>query len=190
LFINTELFNGRYLFVLVYRGLFYASTDAEHPRAELSNLFVCQAMPNFVQSVIIEAPVVEVFRFHERPDALALLTPSFPPVRVIQRTGGIESGARVELRVGVFRWIAVHTAFVRNQYFQDEQVEGPFAKWVHRHEFEPVAAYTKLTDRIDYELPGGALVNRLFSWAVSLGLSNMFAHRHRVTKRVCEQGPV
>ena len=140
-----------------------------------------------MKSVLIDRPVAEVFRFHEREDALSLLAPAFPPMRVIRRTGGIETGARVELRIGIFRWVALHTAYEKNRLFVDEQVSGPFAKWVHRHEFENAGAGTRLTDRIVYELPGGALVNVLFGWTVTLGLRSMFAHRHRVTKEFCEK---
>ena len=145
-------------------------------------------MPTFVQSVLIDAPVDSVFQFHEREDALALLTPPFPPARIISRTGGIQTGARVELRVGFFRWVALHTAYEKDRLFVDEQIDGPFAKWVHRHEFEASGHKTRLTDRIVYELPGGSLVNMLLGWTVSLGLHNLFAHRHRVTKEVCERG--
>jgi ligand-binding SRPBCC domain-containing protein len=141
----------------------------------------------FVKSVLIDAPIGDVFRFHEREDALALLSPAFPPVSLISRTGGIEAGARVELRVGIFRWVALHTACERDSVFVDEQIQGPFAKWIHRHEFEDIGVKTRLTDRIEYELPGGLLVNALFAWTMSLGLRNMFAHRHRVTKEVCEK---
>ncbi len=141
-----------------------------------------------MKSVLIDAPPADVFRFHERPDALALLTPKFPPVRMVRRTGtGIEVGARIELRVVVFRWIAVHTAYEKNRLFVDEQVQGPFAKWVHRHAFAAEGNGTRLTDRIEYELPGGAIVNALLGWAVRPGLKDMFNHRHRVTRQYCER---
>ena len=143
-------------------------------------------LPTFTKSVLINAPVAKVFGFHERDDALALLTPAFPPVRVISRTGGIQVGARVELRVGFFRWVALHTAYEKNRLFMDEQIEGPFAQWIHRHEFEAVDGQTRLTDRVEYRLPGGPLVNTLLGWAPKPGLAQMFAHRHRVTKQFCE----
>ena len=127
-----------------------------------------------------------MFRFHEQENALALLTPAFPPVRVLSRTGGIAIGARVELRVGPFLWVALHTGYERDRWFEDRQIQGPFAQWIHRHEFEAVGVGTRLTDRITYELPGGSLVNRLFAWTVRVGLGSQFAHRHRVTKEVCE----
>jgi len=96
----------------------------------------------------------------------------------------------VELRVGVFRWVALHTEYAKDRLFVDEQIHGPFAKWVHRHEFEAAGAKTRLTDRIAYELPGGSIVKMLFGWTVSLGLRNMFAYRHRVTKEACEKHSV
>ena len=107
---------------------------ASQPRAEST----AERMPTFLKSVIVEAPVEIVFGFHERQDALRLLSPSFPPVRVLRKTGGIEPGSRVELKLGPFLWTALHTAYVKNRLFADEQIQGPFAKWVHRHEFEAV----------------------------------------------------
>jgi len=130
--------------------------------------------------------VSAVFAFHEREDALALLSPPFPPTRVISRTGGIRSGARVELSLSGLRWVALHTAYEKNRLFVDEQVEGPFAKWVHRHEFEDLGSRTRLTDTVEYLLPGGGLVNLVFGPFVKPALYNLFRYRHRVTRNWCE----
>jgi len=140
-----------------------------------------------VKSILIQAPVEDVFGFHEREDALSLLTPAFPPVRVIRRTAGIQVGSRVELRVGVFPWVAQHTVYEKNRLFVDEQIQGPFARWVHRHEFEDVDGKTRLTDRVEYQLPGGSLINALLGWMVKPGLAKTFQHRHRVTRQMCEK---
>jgi ligand-binding SRPBCC domain-containing protein len=140
----------------------------------------------FIKSVVIEAPIETVFAFHRRPDALQLLTPPFPPVRVLEKTGGIENGGRVVLSVAGMRWVAFHTDYEEDQYFVDEQREGPFQKWVHRHEFEDIGIGTRLTDRVEYLLPGGAVVNAACAWMIKPGLYQMFAYRHRVTRRVCE----
>ncbi len=145
-------------------------------------------MPTFSKSIIVEAPVETVFGFHEREDALRILSPRFPPVRVIRKTGGIEQGSRVELKVGPFLWTALHTAYEKNRLFVDEQIQGPFAKWVHRHEFESVNQTTRLTDRVEYRLPGGVWMDRLFGWVVQLGLQQMFRQRHQLTKHYCEKG--
>ena len=145
-------------------------------------------MPTFFKSVIVQAPIETVFAFHEREDALRLLSPAFPPVRVLQKTGGIEPGSRVELKIGPFYWSALHTAYEKNRFFEDQQVRGPFAKWIHRHEFEPAGEATRLTDRIEFNLRGGVWINHLSRWAVQLGLRQMFRERHRRTKLYCEKG--
>jgi ligand-binding SRPBCC domain-containing protein len=143
-------------------------------------------MPTFLKSVLIEAPVEVVFAFHERADALQLLSPSFPPVRIVRRTGGIGVGAQVELKIGPVRWIALHSAFEQNRLFEDRQIHGPFAKWIHRHEFERIGRGTRLTDLIEFQLPGGVWVNALLGWIVKVGLHQMFRYRHAVTKSICE----
>jgi ligand-binding SRPBCC domain-containing protein len=109
---------------------------------------------------------------------------------MIRRTGGIEAGARVEIRIGIFSWIALHTAYEKDRLFVDEQIEGPFARWVHRHEFENSAGKTCLTDRVEYQLPGGSLTNVLLGWIVQLELNRMFNHRHRVTRQICERDKI
>ena len=143
-------------------------------------------MPTFVQSVLIHAPVETVFGFHARQDALQLLSPAFPPARVIRRTGGLEIGSTAELRIGPFSWTALHTAYEKNRLFVDEQIKGPFAKWIHTHEFEAVGEATRLTDRVEFRLLGGVLANLLFGWAAQLGLRSVFRQRHAVTSRYCE----
>jgi len=137
-------------------------------------------MATFAKSVLIQAPVGTVFGFHERDDALQILSPPFPPLRVIKKTGGIESGSTLQLRIGPFWWTALHTGYVKNQFFVDEQIVGPFAKWIHRHEFEARGSATLLTDRVEFRLPG-------LEWAVQLALHQMFRYRHSTTKRYCEK---
>jgi len=143
-------------------------------------------MPVFSKSVIVKAPVETVFGFHEREDALRLLSPPFPPLRVIKKDGGLEPGSRVELKIGPVRWVALHSAFAKNHFFEDRQIAGPFAKWIHRHEFESLGDGTRLTDRVEYQLPGGVWINRLLGWIVNIGLLQMFRQRHQLTKRYCE----
>jgi ligand-binding SRPBCC domain-containing protein len=144
-------------------------------------------VPTFVRSVVVAAPVDEVFAFHERDDALSRLSPPVPPLRVVSRQGGIRTGARVDLRMGPVRWLARHSDYRVNELFVDEQLEGPFASWVHRHEFEALGPRaTRLTDRVTFRLPGGPVVNALFGRLVAWSLVPVFRFRHRATKRACE----
>jgi ligand-binding SRPBCC domain-containing protein len=147
---------------------------------------------HFVYSSVIEAPVAKVFAFHERPDALERLIPPWQRVEIVRRTGGLETGARVEFRLRVgplsIPWVAVHTGYEKNRLFVDRQVKGPFRYWEHRHKFCEDRGRTCLTDAITFSLPGGRIVDTLLGWAVKAQLRRMFRYRHEVTRRACEGG--
>ena len=144
-------------------------------------------MQHFEYSSWIDAPVETVFAFHERPDALEKLTPPGQRVEVVSRKGGIETGARVELRihVGLFsmRWLALHVDYEKNRLFVDDQIRGPFRRWVHRHQFTVEGGGTRLTDSVEFALPGGRIADLLLGPFVQIRLNKMFEYRHDVTRR-------
>lgn len=147
-------------------------------------------MQHFEFSSWIDAPVETVFEFHERRDALELLTPPWPPVKVIRPPASLAAGTIVELQIGPWplsmRWVARHLAYEQNHKFIDEQRSGPFAIWVHTHLFEAEKGGTRLRDSIAYAVPGGAWGETLFGWLVRRQLHQMFTYRHAVTRRYCE----
>jgi ligand-binding SRPBCC domain-containing protein len=147
-------------------------------------------MPEFVHTSVIQTSVERLFAFHESPDALQRLMPPWQPAEVISRDGGLSVGARVELelKLGPFRlrWVARHTEYERNRLFADIQEKGPFRRWRHRHEFAAEGQAARLTDRVEFSLPGGRLVD-LFGAAIARHeLRRLFAYRHAVTKQACE----
>lgn len=147
-------------------------------------------MPRFRYSSLIDAPVERVFSFHKEPDALDRLLPAWPPARVVERRGGLEAGSEVviELRLGPLRqrWVARHTAYRENDFFSDEQVEGPFRLWRHRHGFERAdAERCRLVEDVEFSLPLAPVSDWLAGWAVKRVLKKMFAARHLRTAQAC-----
>ncbi len=139
------------------------------------------AMHHLEFSSRIEAPVEVVFGFHERPDAIQLLTPwfLFPQFKRLKGEG-LEAGVELLITTGfVTQWHARHTAYEKNRLFVDEIVRGPMKAWRHEHRFEPDGARCRLVDSIDF-VPKGPI------WLAEPGLRWLFAHRHRVTKEYCE----
>ena len=149
-------------------------------------------MLNFQYSSLIDADVTTVWQFHERPDILDILTPPWQPVKVIRREGGLGVGAITEFRLMLLvipvRWVAEHIECQPNKVFVDRQIEGPMKSWVHRHQFISEQGKTRLTDSIEYELPGGWLAELLLGWWVDSRLKEMFRYRHEVTQRECNIG--
>jgi hypothetical protein len=141
----------------------------------------------FQRRTRIEAPAEAVFAWHARPGALERLVPPWQRVVVEERTGGIEDGARVVLRVDAgpirLRWVAVHGDVIPGRQFCDRQIQGPFRHWRHRHGFEPDGpSASQLEDDVDYALPLRWLGSIVGSGSVREKLDRMFAYRHAVTK--------
>ena len=145
----------------------------------------------FNKESIIRASQERVFAFHELPDALKRLTPSWEPSRVIQGVSSLRVGERaiVETRIlGVLRarFVSEHTAYDPPRMFEDVQVKGPFRRWRHRHLVEPHAEGALLHDEIEYEPPFGFLGRWAAQFLVVPRLRRLFEHRHEVTRRWCE----
>lgn len=149
-------------------------------------------MATYIKESRIAAPADLVFAFHERPDALSLLVPPWEKVTVEVPPASLAVGTRVVLlnHIGPIklRWVAEHSAYDPPRSFQDIQMSGPFAKWVHTHRVIPDSATTCiLRDEIEYELPLG-LLGRVFGGAfVRSKIDRMFSYRHAVTQKECEK---
>jgi len=131
----------------------------------------------------IDASPDAVWTWHTRPGAFERLTPPWEQVRVLERTGGIENGARVVLEVQLgpvpLRWVAVHRDVVAGTRFVDEQESGPFTSWVHEHEMtSDGAGGTILHDRIACVPPLGAAGALFGAPALRAKLERMLRYRH------------
>ena len=147
-------------------------------------------LSRFTYSSIIGAPAADVFRWHERPEALLDLLPSRRFVRIERRTGGLRDGGGVAFSIGIgplrMPWEARHYGYVVGERFCDEQIRGPFRIWRHTHRF--VAMGTEQTlyeDRVEYAVRGGRLVARLADPVVRYLLARMFARRHQIVRAAC-----
>ncbi|ABA20208.1 cyclase/dehydrase [Trichormus variabilis ATCC 29413] len=147
-------------------------------------------MLHFQHTSVINAPPEVVWKFHERPDILQLLTPPWQPVRVVRREGGLEVGAITEFKLFLgpvpLTWLARHTECDKYRLFTDTQISGPFESWIHRHQFQPENGKTRLIDDVSYVMPGGETIEFIGGWLIQAQLEAMFRYRHYVTKRECE----
>jgi ligand-binding SRPBCC domain-containing protein len=143
-------------------------------------------MLNFSYSSFIDAPIEQVWSFHERSDILHILTPPWQPVQVVSHQGGLEVGTISEFRLlwGV-SWIDECVECERPFLFVNKQITGPMEAWTHRHKFVARGNQTYLTDSIDYQIPGGPLAEVVLKSWVDSRLRDMFSYRHSVTQQFC-----
>jgi ligand-binding SRPBCC domain-containing protein len=131
---------------------------------------VAAMIEHFRRTVEIAAPAAVVWAFHERPDALQLLTPAWMKVEVVTPPRSLEVGTRVELRMHVgpvpIKIVAVHVKYEAGRMFADRMTRGPFKSWLHHHIVEATATGARLIDDVEYELPGGWLGRTVAGGAV------------------------
>ncbi len=143
-------------------------------------------MSTFQCEAVLPVRVESAFAWHDRSGAFARLAPPWQRVEVVEQSGGIRDGARVVLRLGrgptALRWRLEHRDWIENRQFRDVQVRGPFARWEHTHRFEPIDDRTsRLTDHIEYAVPGSAILGGLAERMFTPMLQRLFRYRHGMT---------
>lgn len=134
----------------------------------------------------------DVWAWHTRPGALGRLLPPWEPVELVRRENGIDEGARTTVRVGLgplsVEWISEHLAPDPPRSFADFQVDGPLARWQHRHLFAALDdGGCEIEDRIEYELPAAPFGALAAGRQVRRRIHRGLAYRHRVLARDFER---
>lgn len=103
----------------------------------------------------------------------------------------MKEGARIHYRLKLwgipFSWETQITRWEPPHRFVDEQVSGPYKRWVHRHELVETPEGTVSYDHVEYELPLGPLGN-LFHPLLKRQLARIFRYRHRVLHQLFGSG--
>ncbi|CAN5394263.1 hypothetical protein BH10ACI2_BH10ACI2_10780 [soil metagenome] len=145
----------------------------------------------FVKESVFKVSPERIFAFHEQPDAFELLMPPGEDAVIIQKADISIIGSRAIIDTKLFglitiRWVAEHTAYDPPRMFEDVQISGPFKSWRHRHIVEPHAAGAILRDEIEYEPPFSIFGQIAAPLLIVPKLEKMFAYRHEVTRKWCE----
>lgn len=131
-------------------------------------------------------PRAEVFPFFADAANLQAITPPWLDFRILtpgpiaMRPGALID-YRLKLRGFPIRWRTQITVWEPPFRFVDRQLKGPYRQWVHEHSFEEKDGGTLCRDRVDYAVPGGALVNRIF---VQRDVETIFAYRREQLERL------
>ncbi len=136
----------------------------------------------FEASQKIERPIDEVFAFFSKPENLERITPPWVGFRILTPPPiDLREGALIDYRIRLkgipIRWRTEITTWNPPHGFVDTQLRGPYRRWVHTHTFREVDDGTLVGDHVDYAVPGGALIDRLF---VRRDVDRIFAYRESV----------
>ncbi len=140
-------------------------------------------MPGFILETAQWLPRAPEDIFHFYADAFRLedLTPQLLRFRVvtpppIEMRTGVEIDYRLKLHGLPLKWRSRITVWDPPLRFVDEQVKGPYRRWVHEHRFTPRDGGTLVEDHVNYDMLGGWLADRLL---VRNDLRKIFEYRQQ-----------
>ncbi len=135
-------------------------------------------------------PREEVFPFFADARNLERITPPWLHFRIVSplpmvMAAGTVIDYRLRLHGVPLAWRSRIALWEPPHRFVDEQLSGPYRRWIHEHVFLEEAGGTRCLDRVEYAAPGGRLVDRLL---VRKDLERIFAFRAAVLEELFPKG--
>lgn len=137
----------------------------------------------------LELPLARerVFPFFADAANLQAITPPelqfriVTPLPILMAEGTV---IRYRLRLlGIpFEWVTRIAVWNPPQEFIDEQLKGPYRKWIHKHLFVETPEGTRMHDAVTYELPLYPL-GEVAAPLVHVQVWRIFAYRAKALKR-------
>lgn len=140
--------------------------------------------------MMLAVPLAQVFAFFSDASNLERITPPELHFRITTpRPLEISSGTIIDYRLSLFglpfAWKTRIAEWTPPHVFVDEQLEGPYRQWIHRHTFRAVAGGTEIADEVRYRLPLSPIGE--LAWpVVALQVRRIFAYREKVIRAAFE----
>ncbi|MDH3455562.1 MAG: SRPBCC family protein [Gemmatimonadota bacterium] len=137
----------------------------------------------------VPVPLADVFEFFADPRNLGRITPAWLSFRMLNEGEVVmHEGLKIDYRIRPLgfpqRWTSIISTWDPPHRFVDEQVRGPYRRWLHLHEFRAVEGGTVISDQVSYELPLGLLGRLAHAAFVRRQLTTIFDYRTRAVLRL------
>ena len=138
---------------------------------------------------LLDKNVEEIFQFFSNAENLSIVTPPHLKFQILTPLPlEMKKGTTIEYRLKIYHvpvyWKTEITVWEPPFRFIDVQLKGPYRKWIHEHRFEKLEAGTKMTDLVEYAVPGGpfaSIINKVF---VSKDIKKIFTFRENKFREI------
>ena len=143
----------------------------------------------FQSELWLPPPPADLFPFFADAANLEALTPSWLNFKIVTPTPiPMREGTLIDYHLRVrgvpLRWRTRINVWQPPQRFVDEQIRGPYRRWVHLHGFREVPGGVEVSDRVEYALPFGPLGDLVHALVVRRQLNAIFAFRRRAMEEM------
>lgn len=139
----------------------------------------------FKSEIWLPGSVEKVFAFFADPTNLDSITPVWlnfrmlTPGPIVMRLG-VLLDYKLRVRGFPIRWRSKITAWEPPHRFVDEQIRGPYRRWIHEHNFEARNGGVLVRDHVRYAVPLDLALHKLL---VRPDLERIFAYRRESLRR-------
>ena len=119
---------------------------------------------NLSRQIFLNYSIDKVFDFFSDAGNLDILTPKWLNFNILTDMPiSISKGTQIEYKLkyrGVpIRWTSNINEWEPPYFFIDEQIKGPYRKWIHFHNFQSKDSGTLVTDTVFYKIIGNNILN-------------------------------
>jgi len=131
----------------------------------------------------------EVFTFFSNPINLSTITPKKLKFNILTpSTIKMQKGQLIDYTINLLgkevRWKTLISEYSPPHYFIDQQLNGPYSFWHHKHIFQKYNNGVHIKDIIHYAIPLGP-IGRLINYLwVENDLNNIFKYRYEVINKI------
>jgi ligand-binding SRPBCC domain-containing protein len=143
----------------------------------------------FKKAITIEKPLEQVFQFFSKAENLTKITSANLNFEILSPLPiKMEEGVLIDYRIKLyhipFRWQTKITVWKPPFKFVDVQLKGPYKLWIHDHFFEESATGTRMSDYIEYQIPGGLFAPIIHQQKIRKDIENMFDFRKKIIDQI------
>tara|TARA_Y100001960_G_scaffold287259_1_gene325224 strand:+ start:999 stop:1511 length:513 start_codon:yes stop_codon:yes gene_type:complete len=145
---------------------------------------------NISREVFLNDPIDKVFNFFSDASNLDILTPRWLNFNIITEmpisiSKDTHISYQLKYRGFPIKWISNISEWDPPYFFVDEQIKGPYKKWVHFHYFKSQNQGTVVTDIVFYKIIGNKKIDTLLdSLIIKSDLDKIFDFRMQMIKTI------